>query len=66
MVAGSSVLGEHMDGTPLEEPPKNLAEVVLETLGAPMWCEGESKICSRQVDRKAIGKTAAAKRWGNA
>jgi len=58
-------IGEHMDGTPLEDPDagKNPAAVALSKLGASKGGKARAAKLS-PAKRKQIAKKAAAKRWG--
>ncbi len=58
-------IGEHMDGTPLEDPNsgKNPAAVALGKLGGKKGGKARAKKLSPER-RKAIAKKAAAARWG--
>jgi hypothetical protein len=57
-------IGEHLDGTPLEDPNagKNPAAVALGKLGGPKGGVARAAKLSPQK-RKAIAKKAAAARW---
>lgn len=57
-------IGEHMDGTPLEDPDagKNLAAVALGRLGGAKGGRARAAKLSPER-RKAIAKKAAAVRW---
>jgi hypothetical protein len=57
-------IGEHMDGTPLEDPNvgKNPAAVALGKLGGPKGGKARAKALS-PAKRKAIAKKAALARW---
>jgi hypothetical protein len=56
-------IGEHMDGTPLEDSNKNPAAVALGRLGGPKG--GKARAASLSPEqRAAIAKKAAAARWG--
>ncbi len=62
------LIGEHMDGTPLdvpiEEPIKNPAAVALSKLGASKGGKARAeKLSSRK--RSMIAKKAAQARWAN-
>lgn len=58
-------IGEHMDGTPLEDPDagKNPAAVALGKLGGAKGGKARAAKLS-PAKRKAIAKKAAEKRWG--
>jgi hypothetical protein len=58
-------IGEHMDGTPLEDPNagKNPAAVALGKLGGAKGGRARADKLS-PARRKAIAKKAAKKRWG--
>jgi hypothetical protein len=58
-------IGEHMDGTPLQDPDagKNPAAVALSKLGASKGGKARAAKLS-PAKRKQIAKKAAAKRWG--
>jgi len=58
-------IGEHMDGTPLEDPDagKNPAALALSKLGASKGGKARAAKLS-PAKRKQIAKKAAAKRWG--
>ncbi len=60
------LIGEHMDGTPLEEKPaerqKNPAAVALSKLGASKGGKARAEALSA-YKRKMIAKKAAAARW---
>ena len=58
-------IGEHLDGTPLEDPDagKNPAAVALGKLGGAKGGQGESGKLS-PAKHQQIAKKAAAKRWG--
>lgn len=60
-------IGEHLDGTPLEDPDagKNPAAVALGKLGGAKGGMARAAKLS-PAKRKAIAKKAAAKRWGKA
>jgi hypothetical protein len=57
-------IGEHMDGTPLEDPNagKNQAAVALGRLGGKKGGKARAEKLS-PAKRKAIAKKAAAARW---
>jgi len=57
-------IGEHLDGTPLEDPDagKNPAAVALSKLGASKGGKARAKKLS-PAKRKAIAKKAAKARW---
>jgi hypothetical protein len=57
-------IGEHMDGTPLEDPDagKNPAAVALSRLGASKGGKARANKLSPEK-RKAIAKKAAKARW---
>jgi hypothetical protein len=57
-------IGEHMDGTPLEDPDaeKNQAAVALGRLGGKKGGKARAKKLSPS-ERKAIAQKAAAARW---
>lgn len=59
-------IGEHLDGTPLEDPDagKNPAAVALGKLGGKKGGKARAEKLS-PAKRKQIAKKAAAKRWGN-
>jgi hypothetical protein len=59
-------IGEHLDGTPLEDPNKgkNPAAVALGKLGGAKGGAARAAALS-PAKRKAIAKKAAARRWGN-
>ena len=58
-------IGEHIDGTPLEDPDagKNPAAVALGKLGGVKGGKARAAKLS-PAKRKQIAKKAAAKRWG--
>ena len=58
-------IGEHLDGTPLENPDagKNPAAVALGKLGGKKGGKARAEKLS-PAKRKQIAKKAAAKRWG--
>lgn len=58
-------IGEHLDGTPLEDPDagKNPAAVALGKLGGAKGGKARAAKLS-PAKRKQIAKKAAAKRWG--
>jgi hypothetical protein len=58
-------IGEHLDGTPLEDPDagKNPAAVALGKLGGAKGGPARAKKLS-PAKRKQIAKKAAATRWG--
>ena len=58
-------IGEHLDGTPLEDPDagKNPAALALSKLGASKGGKARAAKLS-PAKRKQIAKKAAAKRWG--
>jgi len=58
-------IGEHLDGTPLEDPNagKNPAAVALGKLGGAKGGKARAAKLS-PAKRKAIAKKAARKRWG--
>ncbi len=58
-------IGEHLDGTPLENPDagKNPAAVALGRLGGKKGGKARAAKLS-PAKRKQIAKKAAAKRWG--
>ena len=58
-------IGEHMDGTPLEDPDagKNQAAVTLGKLGGKKGGRARAAKLSPER-RKQIAKSAARKRWG--
>ena len=58
-------IGEHMDGTPLEDPNagKNQAAVALGRLGGKKGGKARAEKLS-PARRKQIAKVAAKKRWG--
>ena len=58
-------IGEHLDGTPLEDPNagKNPAAVALGRLGGAKGGKARAKKLS-PAKRKAIAKKAAKARWG--
>ena len=58
-------IGEHMDGTPLEDPnaSKNSAAVALGKLGGAKGGKARAAKLS-PAKRKAIAKKAASARWG--
>lgn len=58
-------IGEHLDGTPLEDPNagKNPAAVALGKLGGPKGGRARAESLS-PAKRKAIAKRAALARWG--
>jgi hypothetical protein len=58
-------IGEHLDGTPLENPDagKNPAAVALGKLGGAKGGKARAAKLS-PAKRKQIAKKAAAKRWG--
>ena len=56
-------IGEHMDVTPLEKPPKNPAAVALGKLGGAKGGAARAAALSPRK-RSAIAKKAAAARWG--
>jgi hypothetical protein len=58
-------IGEHLDGTPLEDPNagKNPAAVALGKLGGPKGGRARAERLS-PARRKAIAKKAARARWG--
>lgn len=57
-------IGEHLDGTPLEDPDagKNPAALALSKLGASKGGKARAKKLSPEK-RKAIAKKAAKSRW---
>lgn len=57
-------IGEHLDGTPLEDPNagKNPAAVALGRLGGAKGGAARAAVLS-PAERKAIAKKAAAVRW---
>jgi hypothetical protein len=60
------LIGEHMDGTPLENrptPKKNPAAVALSKLGASKGGRARAEKLSAKK-RSEIAKKAAQKRWG--
>lgn len=59
-------IGEHMDGTPLEDPNegKNPAAVALGKLGGAKGGKARAAKLSK-AKRKAIALKAAKARWGN-
>lgn len=59
-------IGEHLDGTPLEEPNagKNPAAVALGKLGGTKGGKARAEALS-PAKRKAIAKKAAQTRWGS-
>lgn len=58
-------IGEHLDGTPLEDPNagKNPAAIALGKLGGKIGGKARAAKLS-PAKRKAIAKKAARKRWG--
>ena len=58
-------IGEHLDGTPLEDPNagKNPAALALSKLGASKGGKARAKKLTPSR-RKKIAKNAARKRWG--
>jgi hypothetical protein len=60
------LIGEHLDGTPLEEKPaerkKNPAAVALSKLGASKGGKARAEVLSARK-RKMIAKKAAEARW---